>query len=199
VGKGQQAAIVDGQPGPRFDAILSAPRFCNEGRRVAYVASNAGARFLVVDGERVGAALLAGADFVTDLAFTPDGQHVVHVTTAGSFWAAFARNMATGAGSSEKAVGRTGKRRVYVDRQPGQEYDTRNITGLQFTADGHVIYVVHGLKEGSRNVSLVVIDRTEAKRYDTVWTRTLSVQDSGSVAYVAQSGRKFVRVTQTIQ
>ena len=104
------------------------------------------------------------------------------------------------ASNEQKAIGKSAKRRVYVDGQPGPEYDTQNVSGLQFSPDSrHFIYVVHGLQEGWRKVSFVVTNRTEAKRYDAVWTRTLNVQDAGAVVYVAQSGRKFLRVTHPIQ
>ena len=197
-GDGDEVVIVDGQPGPRFASIVAGPRFCNEGRHVAYIASDAGdARFLIVDGERVGAPLLAGADFASDLTFAPDGRRVGYVATAGSVWAGSGPRSLGGSG---KGVGKNAKRRVYVDGQPGREYDARAVSGLEFTPDSrHVIYVVHGLQEGSRKVSFVVTNRAEGRRYDAVWTRTLSVEGTGTVAYVAQSGRKFLRVTQPIE
>jgi len=197
-GDGDEVVIVDGQPGPRFASIVAGPRFCREGRHVAYIASDAGdARFLIVDGERVGAPLLAGADFASDLTFAPDGRRVGYVATAGSVWAGSGPRSLGGSG---KGVGKNAKRRVYVDGQPGREYDARAVSGLEFTPDSrHVIYVVHGLQEGSRKVSFVVTNRAEGRRYDAVWTRTLSVEGTGTVAYVAQSGRKFLRVTQPIE
>ena len=197
-GKDDEVVVVDGQPGPRFASIVAGPRFCNEGRHVAYVASEAGgARFLIVDGERVGGALLQGADFVSSLTFAPDGKRVGCIGIAGSFWAGSGPRSLGGGG---KGVGRSAKRRVYVDGQPGPEYDTRDVSGLEFSPDSrHVAYVVHGLQEGSRKVSFVVTNRTEAKRYDAVWTRTLGLQDTGAVVYVAQSGRKFLRVTQSVR
>jgi hypothetical protein len=199
-GKDDEVVIVDGQPGPRFRSIATPPLFCNEGRHLAYIVSDAEGKFLVVDGERVGSAMLPGADFVADLAFAPDGRRVGYVAIAGSFWAAWARNMATGVNDSTKAVGRSAKRRVYVDGQPGSEYDAQGLSGLDFTRDSrHVIYVVHGVQQGSRKVSFVVTNRTEGKRYDGGWARTLAVQDGGTVTYVAQTGRKFLRVTHPIQ
>jgi len=195
--KDDEVVIVDGQPGPRFPSIVAGPQFCNDGRHVAYIVSDAGGKFLVVDGERVGAALLSGADFTSDLTFAPDGRRVGYVATAGSIWGRYIPAAHLG---SRKAVGRNAKRRVYVEGQPGPEYDTQGVSGLRFTPDSrHFIYVVHGLQEGSRKVSFVVTNRTEAKRYDAVWTRTLGVQDTGAVVYLAQSGRKFLRVTHPIQ
>ena len=200
-GKDDEVVVVDGQPGPRFASIVAGPRFCNASLHVAHVAGDGSGGFLVVDGERVGGVLLPGADFVADLMFAPDGRRVGYVAITGSRWAAWARNPSMWSASNEqKAIGKSAKRRVYVDGQPGPEYDTQNVSGLQFSPDSrHFIYVVHGLQEGSRKVSFVVTNRTEAKRYDTVWTQTLNVQDAGAVVYVAQSGRKFLRVTHPIQ
>jgi WD40-like Beta Propeller Repeat len=201
-GKDDAIVVVDGQLGPRFASIVAGPQFCTQGRHVAYVAAeSSGGRFLMVDGERVGGALLSGADFVSDLTFAPDGRRVGFVAISGSFWAAWARNMAAGANlGGTKAIGRTAKRRVYIDGQPGAEYDTREVSALQFSPDSrHAVYIIHGLQEGSRRVSFVVTNRIEAKHYDAVWARTLTIQDAGTVAYVAQSGRRFVRVTHSMR
>ncbi len=197
-GKDDEVVVVDGQPGPRFASIVAGPRFCDEGRHVAYVASEAGgARFLIVDSERVGGALLQEADFVSSLTFAPDGKRVGCIGIAGSFWAGSGPRSLGGSG---KGVGRSAKRRVYVDGQPGPEYDARGVSGLEFSPDSrHVAYVVHGLQEGSRRVSFVVTNRTEGRRYDAVWTRTLGLQNAGAAIYVAQSGRKFLRVTQSVR
>jgi hypothetical protein len=197
-GKDDTVVVLDGQPGPKFASIVAGPRFCDEGRHVGYVVSDAGGKFLVVDGERAGAALLSGADFVADLTFAPDGRRVGYVAITGSYWAILPRYVGTG--FIPKSIGRTAKRRVYVDGQPGAEYDARDVTGPRFSADSrHAVYTVHGVQDGSRKVSFVVANRTEGKRYDAVWARTLSMPDGGALVYVAQSGRKFVRVTQTIQ
>jgi hypothetical protein len=198
--KDDEVVVVDEKPGAKYRAIVAGPQFCNEGRHLAYVASDSGGKYLVVDEARVGAAMLPKADFVSEPLFAPDGRRVAHVAATASFWAAFARNLATGIGSSEKALRKTAKRRVYMDGEPGDEYDSRAVANLQFSADSrHAVFVVDGVQEGPRTVSFVVTDRTALRKYDAVWAETLSIQDAKRIVYAAQSGRKFVRVTQALQ
>lgn len=100
----------------------------------------------------------------------------------------------------ETALGTRAKRRVYVDGQPGREYDVLNPAHLQDSPDGrHVIYVAHRLKEASREVSFVVIDRAEGKRYDAVLPATLSVVEGRALTYVARAGRRYLRVLQPLE
>jgi roadblock/LC7 domain-containing protein len=198
-GNDDEVVILDGQPGPRFSSVVAAPVFSSDGRHVAYAASDAGVKTLVVDGERVGSASMPGADFVSDVTFAPDGRRLGYVAITGSRWAGQAKTATTGVPVS-KAVGRRAKRRVYVDGQPGSEYNAQDLSGLWFSPDSrHFIYVVHDVEESSGNVSFVVTDKTEGKRYDGVWARTVEVLDTGAVDYVARAGRKFFRVTQSIQ
>jgi hypothetical protein len=57
---------------------------------------------------------------------------------------------------------------------------------------------VYHLQEKSRNVSFVVTDTAEGKRYDYLFG-TLDILENRAVVYAAQSGRKFFRVTQPLQ
>jgi hypothetical protein len=180
------AVIVDGQPGPQFPSIVAGPVFSADSRHVAYVVSDGDGKMLVVDGERVGRASSAGTDFVTELRFGPDNRTVGYVGITGGSW-------------YEQGLTRRAKRRVYVDGQSGIEYDALAVSRPQFTSDGrHSVYAVHHLQENSRNVSFVVADGAEGKRYDYVFG-TLDVVDNRAVVYTAQSGRKFFRVTQSLQ
>jgi hypothetical protein len=182
-GENDETVMLDGQPGPKVATLESVPWFCGEGRHIAYVVSDARGKFLMVDGEKVGPALLPDADFVTRGGFSPDGRHTGFVVAR--------QNMTI--------VSSNVKRRVYVDGQPGRLYDSRALTGLDFTADSrHVIYSVHHLKDASPKDSFVVIDQAEGKRYDSVWTRTVEDRER-EITYVAQSGGKFLRVTQALQ
>ena len=186
-GKNDETVFMDGQPGIPFPSVVGLPAFSGDGAHVAFAVSAADVTKLLVDGGPVGTGCCAGTDFVTAITFAPDGRRVAYVGVAGGHMHKI--------GMSPRA-----KRCVYVDGQPGVQYDALAVSALQFSPDSrHFVYVVHGVQEGSRQVSFVVANRTEAKRYDAVWTRTLGVQDTGAVVYVAQSGRKFLRVTHPIQ
>jgi len=182
-GDNDETVIVDGQSGPKVASVESMPWFCGEGRHIAYLVSDAGGKFLMVDGARVGLALLADADYVSWSGFSPDGRRVAYVV----------------ARSNLTILARNAKRRVYVDGQPGPLYDSRALGLIGFTPDSrHVVYLVHNLKDSSPKDSFVVVDQAEGKRYDSVWARTLEVRER-EISYVAQSGAKFLRVTQAIQ
>lgn len=69
-----------------------------------------------------------------------------------------------------------------------------------FTADGsHVIWVVEGLSVSSKNVSLVVADGLEGKRFDYVYGMPRITFEGGSIEYVAQTGRRFCLVRQPLE
>jgi len=185
-GENDAAVIVDGQPGPRFPSIVGGPVFSADSRHVAYVVSEGDGKMLVVDGERVGRAAPAGTDFVTELTFAPNNRTVGYVGVTGGSW-------------YERGLTRRAKRRIYVDGQAGNEYDALAISRPQFTSEGsHSVYAVYHLQEKSRNVSFVVTDTAEGKRYDYLFG-TLDILENRAVVYAAQSGRKFFRVTQPLQ
>ena len=180
------AVIVDGQQGPRFSSIVAGPVFSADSRHVAYVVSDDDRKMLIVDGERVGPASSAGTDFVTALTFAPDNRTVGYVGVTGGNW-------------HELGLTRRAKRRVYVDGQSGIEYDALALSRPHFTSNGrHSVYAAYHLQENSRNVSFVVTDGAEGKRYDYVFG-TLDILDNRAAVYTAQSGRKFFRVTQSLQ
>ena len=185
-GENDAAVIVDGQPGPRFPSIVGGPVFSADSRHVAYVVSEGDGKMLVVDGERVGRAAPAGTDFVTELTFAPNNRTVGYVGVTGGSW-------------YERGLTRRARRRIYVDGQAGSEYDALAISRPQFTSEGsHSVYAVYHLQEKSRNVSFVVTDTAEGKRYDYLFG-TLDILENRAVVYAAQSGRKFFRVTQPLQ
>ncbi|MBP1778548.1 MAG: hypothetical protein H6Q86_4559 [candidate division NC10 bacterium] len=185
--KDDAAVIVDGQPGPKFPSIVGGPVFSADGRHVAYVVSDEGVKTLVVDGERVGSGCVPGTDFVFQIVFAPDNRRVGYIGVNGGSW-------------YEQGFTTRARRRVYVDGKAGAEYQAQGLAGLRFSPDSrHVTYVVHRLEESSRTVSFVVVDTTEGKRYDYVIAATLNTLDDGATTYVAQAGRKFLRVTQPVQ
>lgn len=167
-------------------AILAGPLFSPDGQHLAWVISDGGGVALVVDGTKVGAASADETDFVTGLFFAPDSRRVAYVGVNGGDW-------------YERGFTRRARRRVYLDGVAGTEYDAMFLGRLQFTLDGnHLSYVVGRTSENSRNVSFVVIDRAEGKRYDDIFGWPRIGGDGRSISYIAQAGRKFYVVTQPL-
>lgn len=185
-GKNDETVFIDGQPGSASQSVVGLPAFSGDGAHVALAVSGADVTKLLVDGRPVGTGCCAGTDFVTAVTFAPDGQRVAYLGVAGGHMYKI--------GMSPRA-----KRCVYVDGQPGMQYDALAVSALQFSPDSHhSVYVVDGVVEGSQDASFVVTDGVEGKRYEAVYADTLKILDAG-VAYAARAGRRFLRVTQSLQ
>ena len=183
-GKDDSVVLLDGKPGPPFKSILGGPIFIGDSAEVAYVASDAGATTLVVRGERVGKGSADGADYVHSMVLAPDGRRVAFVAVNGGLFFA--------SGFSGRA-----RRRAYLQGEPGKEYNAVWLGDLEFTEDGqHLLYVVRRLEEAGRQVSFAVIDGIEGKRYDAVLAPRVEEGNPPGLAFVARSGRKFLKVVQ---
>ena len=184
--KDAAAVVMDGEGGATLPTIVAGPVFSADGQHVAIVVSEKGTLALLVDGKRVAAEQASGTDFVTDLAFAPDGRRVAYIgIKGGSLY--------------DQGFTARARRRVYLDGAAGTEFNAKFLGRLRFTPDGdHVVYVVAGLDEGSRDVAFVVADSQEGKRYDDVFGRLRFAEDGRSVSYSAQAGRKFYVVTQPL-
>jgi hypothetical protein len=102
-------------------------------------------------------------------------------------------------GGSGYDQGRTprARRRVFLDGRPGTEYNADAISNLRFSPSSrHFGYAVHHGPEAE--LSFVVIDGAESKRYDGVWGRFLEFDGEAALTWIAQSGRRFVRVRQPL-
>ncbi len=179
--------IVDGEPGPAFASIVAGPVFSPDSQHLAFVVSEGGTKTLMVDGVKVGRGSESGTDFVSSITFAPRNQRVAYVGITGGSW-------------YERGFTARAKRRVYVDGIAHPEYNAQLVGRLQFTPDGkHLTYVVARASEASRDVSFVVIDGVEGKRYDYVYGSPRLASDGQSVNYTVQAGRKFYLVTQPLE
>jgi len=177
-------AVIDGQEGPSVEAILVAPEFSDDGAHVAYVVRDKGILATIADGKRVGEYSAEGVDAAEHLTWSHDGRRVAMV----GVW-----------GGSGYDQGRTprARRRVFLDGQPGTEYNADAISNLRFSPSSrHFGYAVHHGPEAE--LSFVVIDGAESKRYDGVWGRFLEFDGEAALTWIAQSGRRFVRVRQPL-
>ena len=184
---GDYQVVLDDQPGPQYHGIPCGPSFNPEGK-LFYVAQEEGVLILIVDGKREDEFTWAGVDACTDILFTADGEHFIYTAVQGGRW-------------FESGFTARGKRRVFVDGIPGAVYDAKGTGSLIVMQTGetiHLSYAVHENKLGSVVFSLVVQDGLEGKRYDRVFGGTLMYEDDRTVTYLAQRGRKFFRVTQSL-
>jgi len=176
-------AVIDGQEGPSVEAILLAPQFSDDGEHVAYVVKDKGVLATIVDGKRVGEFPAEGVDAAEHLTFDSDGRHVAMVGVWG------------GTGYDQGRTPRA-RRRVFLDGRPGPEYNALAVSNLRFSPSGRrFAYVVHDIGDG---ISLVVADGAESKRYDGVWGRFLAFDGESALTWIAQTGRKFLRVRQPL-
>jgi hypothetical protein len=176
-------AVIDGQEGPSFEAILLAPQFSEDGEHVAYVVKDKGTLTTIVDGKRVGESPAEGVDAAEHLTWDSDGRHVAMVGVWG------------GTGYDQGRTPRA-RRRVFLDGQPGTEYNALAVSNLRFSPSGRrFAYAVHDIGDG---ISVVVVDGAESKRYNGVWGRFLAFDGESALTWIAQTGRKFLRVRQPL-
>jgi hypothetical protein len=179
--------LLDGEAGPTFEDIACAPAFAPDGR-LAYAGIQNGQLVLIIDGSRVSEyswnANEKDLDGCTDVLFTDDGRHSVFVTIQGG--------MFFEAGNTARA-----KRRVFVDGQPGKEYDATAVSNFR-SRGARLAYEVHNDKNAAGEASFVVIANQEGPRYDVIVQNTLSFTDDNAVTYLARRDRTFVRVTHAL-
>lgn len=182
-GKDDSVVMLDGEAGATYPSILAGPTFSADSRHVALIVAGKEGPMLVVDGAKVPSGAPDDTDFFYGMTFAPDNRRVAYVgVKGGSLY--------------DQGFTARARRRVYVDGVAGREYNARSLTRLQFTPDGrHLLFVTGGVSENSRNVSFLVADGVEGKRYDYIYG-DIRVEGA-SFAYTAQSGRKFFTVRHT--
>jgi Tol biopolymer transport system component len=186
-GKNDHALILNGEPQHVLAEIVAGPVFSPDNRRTAIIASEEGACWLVVDGRRTGPPLSRELDFFSDLTFAPALERVAYVgVRGGSLY--------------DQGYTRRAKRRVYVDGVAGAEFDALFLGRLLFSPDGsHLVYVVGGVSEGSREVAFVVTDDLAGRLYDDIFGVPGVDSEGRSVSYIAQSARRFLYVKQPLE
>jgi rRNA maturation protein Nop10 len=176
----------------------SFPFFSDDSQHSAYVAADFGGTWKVVevhDGKKTAEVKVQFGTwhqivpFLEYAALSPDGQRLACIVGVGG------QKFATG-------VTTRAERRVVVDGQVGENFDTLGID-LMFSPDGrHYVYMVRG--GVGDNKSTVVIDGQRGKLYDDVIGGDFREKHEGSgpsstaLVYIAREGRKFYRVTQPL-
>ncbi len=182
--EGNVVVYVDGAPGPSFDDIVSPIGISGDGKHIAYIGKK-GDSFVEVRDQVLGPGFPGKREtsFVGLLAINKDGSHLAYEIVRG--------------GSSFKE-GRTTRalRRMVIDRNAAQEYDALGMGNFVFSADAqHHFYEVYG---ASGNRDRVIFDGMESKLYDTVLRHSAMFVDEATIEFVAQDGRRLVRVLETL-
>jgi hypothetical protein len=181
---GGVAVFNDGVAGPMFEDVVSSIVLTSDGKHSFYVAKQ-GESFVEVRDQQAGASFPGKRElsFVGTLMITKDGSHVAYEIVRG--------------GKSFKAGGTSrALRRIVLDSQAGPEYDALGLRDIWFSENGkHSSYVVAGA-EGNKD--RVIFDGLEGKLYDSVFRRSAKAIDDQTIEFVAQDGRRFLRVTETL-
>ncbi|MBZ5527031.1 MAG: hypothetical protein LAN71_03890 [Acidobacteriia bacterium] len=184
-GTGDVAVYVDGVAGPGFEDIVSPIAITEEARDIAYIGKR-GDFFVEVRNQQPGASFPGKREvsYVESILLSSDGKHLAYqIVRGGSQFKA---------GQTRRAL-----RRVVLDGRAGVEYDALNIASLRFSpGKDHFAYEVEGAQ---KDRDMVVCDGLEGKLYDNLFIGSLKFLDDQTLEFVARDGRRFLRVTQTLE
>lgn len=183
-GENDVVVFMDTAPGPAFEDIVSPIVITADARHTFYVAKR-GESFVEVHDQSAGASFPGKREvsFVGGISISRDGRHTAYeIVRGGKMFKA---------GSTNRAL-----RRLVLDSQANPEYDALGLRDYWFSDTGkHFAYLVVGA-EGQKD--RVIFDGLEGKLYDSVFLHSLKSIDDSTIEFVAQDGRRFLRVTQSL-
>jgi hypothetical protein len=178
--KKDEAVIVDGEFGPKFEAIVYGPWFSQDGKHFFYTATNDnyGTLLEVRDHKVVRETKLPDFNYFGVAAITEDFSRFAFVL---------------GKGGQVSATSPLSHRRVVVDGKVGQDKKCMTTDRLQFSPDGrHLSYQVTVLS-GRKEHAYVVMDGKQGKEYDYIISGSARFLED-RFEYIAREGDKLVRV-----
>jgi hypothetical protein len=183
-GEADVVVFIDGAAGPSFEDIVSSIVVTPDGKHSFYVAKR-GESFVEVRDQQPGASFPGKRElsFVGMVMITKDGSHLAYeIVRGGKMFKA---------GGTSRAL-----RRLVLDSQAAPEYDALGMRDIWFSEDGkHSSYLVLGA-EGDKD--RVIFDGLEGKLYDSVFRGSVKAIDDHNIEFVAQDGRRFLRVLETL-
>jgi WD40 repeat protein len=167
-GAGGSRFIINDQEGPIFDRVMPDTFvFTNDGKRHAYLATNAGIPVAVVDGVSQPE---AGGDMVPWLqppVFSADGSSVGYL----------------------EGCERQKKMRVVVNGKPGEVFDGVGLRSLEFSPDGRRF--AYGANDRSAGSSwFCVIDGKQRSAFDTLGVSHAFSPDGKRIAYTGRRAQE---------
>lgn len=184
-GEGNVTVFLDGSPGPGFEDIVSYIVISADGKHIAYLAKK-GESFVEVRDQVPGPSFPGKRElsFVDTVAMSKDGSHLAY-------------EIVRGGNQFKQGTTRRALRRMVIDGKAGPEYDSNALSHFRFSVDGtHYFYEIYGAV-GDRD--RVVFDGIDSKIYDTVFRNSTKFVDETSIEFVAQDGRRFLRVLETLK
>ncbi len=190
-GDKEYVIVIDDVEGPSFEAVPCGPTYGPDGK-LYYTTFEAGKLITVVDEKRV-----------SELAWKSNKWEDHDGCSDFLVWEGGHWGYMTEQGGDQYFSGQTtrAKRRMVVDGQAGPEYDAVAISVVHTQLSGgafHFSYEVHENK-ASKDASFVVLDGQEGKLYDAVFMGSSEFLGDKTVTFVARSGKRFVRITQSQQ
>ena len=172
--------VVDGQEGPRMDAVPCAPAYSPHGD-LYYAGVDAGKLVLMVNGQRVSEiALPTGEwtekkDVCSDFRFG-EGGHFVYSILLRDSW------------------------RIFVDGVENKRPFVKIFAGPVATlaADGRFHYAYAGWPDITKPQCYVVVDGFDSKMYNDIWPSTVRWTDDGVLTFLARESKKLLRVTESL-
>ena len=172
------AVFIDGTAGPGFEDISTSIAVSRDKQHIGYVGLQQGSFVEVID-QQTSRSYPRGdsAEYVGQVLLSDDAAHVSYEIIG---WGTHQRE----------------KRRMVVDGQGGAVYDALAMREFQFSSDGrHHAYVVssaHGDQDA------VVFDGRESPAYESVVAGSLSFNGDRAICFVALKGRRWVRVSESL-
>jgi hypothetical protein len=184
-GEGNVTVFIDGTPGPSFEDVVSSIAVSGDGKHIAYLGKK-GESFIEVRDQVPGPSFPGKRElsFVGTMAMSKDGSHLAYEIVRGG---------------NQFKEGRTTRalRRMVIDGKAGPEYDSNSMSHFRFATDGsHYYYEIYGAV-GDRD--RVVFDGIDSKIYDTVFRNSTKFIDETTIEFVAQDGRRFLRVLESLK
>jgi hypothetical protein len=186
-GKDDEAVVINGEPGPTFEAIAYGPWFSRDGQHFAYVATkDKGKTLLEVHDHKVTREMPlhdwnSHWSFLGAAAFSADLSRFAFVL--GKHGTAWKLSLA--------------HRRVVVDGKEEEDENCWLKSGLLFSPDGrHLVYhVMPSAKALGPHPTHYVIDGRQGKGYDEIIRDSSRFLDNHTFEYIARDKNKLVRVT----
>ena len=184
-GEGNVTVYVDSVPGPNFEDIVSSIVVSGDGKHLAYLGKK-DESFVEVRDQVPGPSFPGKRElsFVETIAMNKDGSHLAY-------------EIVRGGNQFKQGLTRRALRRMVIDGKAGPEYDSNDLSHFRFGEGGtHYFYEVYGAV-GDRD--RVVFDGIDSKIFDTVFRNSTKFVDETTIEFVAQDGRRFLRVLESLK